>query len=139
MKNKYVLRFLHRGMLFGGFGPIIAGIVYLCISLSVEGFSLTGGEVLIAILSTYLLAFLQAGASVFNQIEQWPLAKSLFFHFFTVYVAYIGCYLLNSWIPFEPLVLLIFTLVFALTYAIIWLSVFLAIRATSKRFNAKLK
>lgn len=139
MKNKYVLQFLHRGMLFGGFGPIIAGVVYLCLSFSIENFSLSGGEVLMGILSTYLLAFLQAGASVFNQIEHWPLAKSLFFHFSTVYVAYIGCYLLNSWIPFEPLVLLIFTLVFALTYAIIWLSVFLAIRATSKRFNAKLK
>ena len=139
MKNRYVLQFLHRGMLFGGFGPIIAGIVYLCLSFSIEGFALSGGEVLIAILSTYLLAFLQAGASVFNQIEHWPLAKSLFFHFSTVYVAYVGCYLLNSWIPFEPLVLLIFTLVFALTYAIIWLSVFLAIRATGKRLNAGLK
>lgn len=139
MKNRYVLQFLHRGMLFGGFGPIIAGIVYLCLSCSIEGFALSGGEVLIAILSTYLLAFLQAGASVFNQIEHWPLAKSLFFHFSTVYVAYVGCYLLNSWIPFEPLVLLIFTLVFALTYAIIWLSVFLAIRATGKRLNAGLK
>ena len=30
--NKYVREFLHRGMMFAGFGPIVFGIIILCIS-----------------------------------------------------------------------------------------------------------
>lgn len=137
--NKYIKEFLLRGMAFGGFGPIIAGIVYLILSQVLEHFVLSGPEVFIAIVSTYLLAFLQAGASVFNQIEEWPPAKSLLCHFVTVYIAYTGCYLLNAWIPLEPMVLLIFTAIFIVAYFIIWGIVYLAVRATSKKFNQNLK
>lgn len=126
-------------MLFGGFGPIIAGIVYLILSLTLDDFSLDGTDVFMAIISTYLLAFLQAGASVFNQIEEWSVAKSLLCHFATIYVAYVGCYLLNFWIPFEPMVIVIFTAIFTVTYFIIWLSIFAAIKVTSKKMNAKLR
>ena len=31
--NKYVRSFLHRGLMFGGFGPIIIGIVYLVLGI----------------------------------------------------------------------------------------------------------
>ncbi len=137
--NKYVKEFLHRGMSFGGFGPIIAGIVYLILSHTLEGFVLSGLEVFTAIVSTYLLAFIQAGVSVFNQIEDWPLAKSLLCHFATLYAAYVGCYLLNAWIPFDWTVLLIFTAIFVVAYFVIWITVYLAVRATSKKMNQKLK
>lgn len=56
----------------------------------VARFLLTGGQVCLAIISTYLLAFLQAGASVFNQIGAWTLPKSLFCRFATLYAAYVG-------------------------------------------------
>lgn len=137
--NKYVKEFLLRGMAFGGFGPIIAGIVYLILSYTLEGFALGGLEVFIAIVSTYLLAFLQAGASVFHQIESWSLAKSLLCHFITIYIAYVGCYLLNAWIPFDVTVLLIFTASFVGIYFIIWGIVYLAVRETSKKMNQKLQ
>lgn len=136
--NKYAKEFLFRGMMFGGFGPIIAGIVYMCISFSIENFTLTAPQVMLAIASTYLLAFLQAGASVFNQIEHWSLMKSMLFHFISIYVAYVGCYLVNTWIPFEPLVILIFTAIFVVTYLVIWLIVYFCIKATTKKFNSKL-
>ena len=76
--NIYTKEFFHRGLMFGGFGPIILGIIYFILSLTIPNFALRGAEVLIAIVSIYLLAFIHAGASVFNQIEKWPLAKSLF-------------------------------------------------------------
>ncbi len=135
----YIKQFFQRGMLFGGFGPIIAGFVYLIFSMTLEDFTLSGYEVFIAILSTYVLAFLQAGASIFNQIEEWPLARSLLFHFLTIYIAYVGCYLVNSWIPFEPMVLAIFTAIFVVTYFIIWLTVYFIIKATSKKMNNALQ
>ncbi len=136
--NVYVKQFFHRGMLFGGFGPIIAGIVYWCVSLSVPDVSLTGGQMLLAIVSTYLLAFLHAGASVFNQIDHWPIAKSLLCHFGVLYVAYSLCYIVNTWIPFEPAALLVFTGIFAVIYLVVWVTVYLCIKATSKKFNAKI-
>lgn len=137
--NKYLKEFLHRGLMFGGFGPIVVGIVYAILSKTVDGFSLEGTEVLIAILSTYLLAFVQAGVTVFNQIEDWPVPKSLLCHFVTLYVAYSLGYILNSWIPFEPMVLVIFSLIFAVTFFIIWLIVYLSVKAISRKMNSKLR
>ena len=125
--------------MFGGFGPIVMGVIYYILSLTVSGFSIDGGDILCAIVSTYILAFLQAGASVFNQIEEWPLPKSLFFHFATIYLAYSLCYIINTWIPFEAAVLLIFTLIFIVVYFVVWIAVFLSIKAVSKRLNAKLQ
>ncbi len=137
--NKYFKEFLHRGLIFGGFGPIVAGIVFAILGVAIDDFSLSGGQVLMAIASTYLLAFIHAGVSVFNQIEHWPMAKSLLFHFLSLYLAYSLCYIANSWIPFEPMVLVIFTAIFAVTYFIVWFTVYFAIKATEKRLNKKLK
>ena len=131
--------FFLRGLLFGGFGPVVLGIVYLVLHFTLEDFTLTGDEVFIAILSIYLLAFVHAGASVFNQIESWPVAKSVLCHFGLLYVAYVLCYVINSWIPFEPVVLGIFTAVFAAVYGLVWLIVYTCIRATVKRLNRSLK
>ena len=60
--KKYAKDFLFRGLAFGGFGPIILGIIYAILEGTLENFSLDGWQVLVAILSTYLLAFFQAGA-----------------------------------------------------------------------------
>jgi len=137
--NRYIKNFLHRGMLFGGFGPIISGIVYLILSKTVDGFTLSGGEVLVGIISTYLLAFLHAGASVFNQIEHWSPLRQLACHFSCLYISYAVCYTVNSWIPFEPLFLLIFTGVFILTYLAIYLTVALIVKTTERRLNSAVK
>ena len=131
--------FFFRGLLFGGFGPVIAGIVYLILHFTLKDLALTGLQVFTTIVSTYLLAFVHAGASVFNQIESWPLAKSTLCHFGLLYIAYVLCYVINSWIPFEPLVLGIFTAIFAVGYAVIWLAVYVSIRVTVKRLNRSLR
>ena len=131
--------FFFRGLMFGGFGPIIAGIVYLILHFTLQDLTLTGLQVFTVIVSTYLLAFVHAGASVFNQIESWPLAKSTLCHFGLLYIAYVLCYVINSWIPFEPLVLGIFTAIFAVGYAVIWLAVYVSIRVTVKRLNRSLR
>ena len=137
--NRYLKEFLHRGLMFGGFGPIISGIVFFAIGRSIEDFSLGGDELLLAIVSTYVLAFVQAGASVFNQIEHWSPVRSLAIHMSTLYIVFVGCYLLNSWIPFDWIVVAIFTAVFVVCYLAVWLTVYLCVRASSKRLNDKLK
>lgn len=135
MKRSYGKEFLLRGLLFGGFGPIVVGIVYAVLQHTLPDFSLTGSQVCLAIVSTYLLAFVQAGASVFNQIEHWPLPKALACHFGSLYAAYVLCYVVNTWIPFKTTVLLIFTGIFAAAYLVIWLTVFITVKTVSKRLN----
>ena len=137
--NKYLKEFLHRGLIFGGFGPIILGIIYYIISKNTKDFSLSGGELLLGIVSIYMLTFVQAGATVFNQIEHWPIPKSLLFHFGSLYLVYVLCYIINSWIPFEWGVIGLFTAIFVVTYLIIWFTVYFIAKATGKKLNATLK
>ncbi len=137
--NKYTKQFLLRGLMFGGFGPIIMSIIYFILEKMVEGFSLSGSEVLMATVSVYILAFLHAGTSVFNQIEGWSILKSLVCHFSVLYVAYAAFYFLNSFIPFNINFFLIFTAIFITIYLVIWLIVFIAIKLTSKKLNEKIR
>ena len=125
--------------MFGGFGPIILGIIYAILQKTTADFSLDGTQVLIAIVSIYLLAFVQAGASVFNQIDSFSIPKSLFCHLSILYLAYVFCYLINSWIPFSANVILIFTAIFLIIYFVVWITVFLSIKVISRRLNAKLR
>ena len=136
--NKYVKEFFHRGLIFGGFGPIVLGIVLLAISMAGETVALTAKDYFLSTVSIYLLAFIHAGASVFNQIEHWRLPKSLFIHFSVLYVAYSLCYIVNTWIPFEPEVLLIFTAIFVVAYFAVWLTVVIILKLISKKLNKKL-
>lgn len=133
--NKYVKEYLIRGLIFGGFGPIIAGIVFWILHLSKVELSLTGSSMFLTILSTYILAFVHAGSSVFNQIEEWSIAKSTGIHFLSLYIVYIVCYLVNSWLPFAWGVIAIFTGIFIVVYFVIWLTVYLILKHTSNNLN----
>lgn len=133
--KKHLKTFLLRGAFFGGFGPLVVSIVYFILEHSITNFSISGTEAALAIFSTYILAFVHAGASVFNQIEEWPITKSLLFHFLTLYVAYTLCYLINAWIPFDIKVLLLYTLLFIALYGLIWIIVIISIKRKARRFN----
>jgi hypothetical protein len=135
--NKNLKEFLHRGLMFGGFGPIVVGIVFACIGFT-ETIELSGLDVLLAIVCTYIIAFVQAGTTVFHQIEQWPPMKSALLQMVSLYVVYCGSYLINSWIPFNWIVVLCFTAVFIATYFIIWLIVTIIVRHTTNKLNNKL-
>ena len=137
--NIYLKRFLHRGVIFAGLGPIILGIIYAILDSTIRDFSLSGKEILIAICSVYLIAFVQAGASVFNQIESWPLMKSLACHFASIYAVYLMSYLVNTWIPFDPTFILVFTLVFIAVYFTIYLIVVMIIKSVEKKLNSKIE
>ncbi len=137
--NRYLKEFLHRGLVFAGFGPIVLGIIFFVLEKPLDDFSVSGGQILLGVVSTYILAFVQAGVSVFNQIEHWSLPKSLFCHFGMLYAVYVICYILNSWIPFEWGVIGIFTAIFVVTYFVVWFTVYFIVKATGKKLNATLK
>lgn len=137
--NKYLKEFFHRGLIFAGFGPIVLGIIFFILSKTLDNFYVSGGQILLGIISTYILAFVQAGVTVFNQIEHWPIAKSLFCHFGMLYVVYFLAYILNSWIPFEWGVIGIFTIIFVTVFFVIWFTVYFIVKATSRKLNKNLK
>lgn len=135
--NSYIKKFLHRGLIFSGFGPVVVGIVYFIISMFTE-VSVSGGEMLIAIVSGYFLAFIQGGASIFNQIDSLSPAKSLFCHMGTLYLAYTACYLINTWIPFDPVIIAIYTAIFIIIYLTIWLIVYFTVKVTAMKMQANI-
>ena len=137
--NKYGKEFLHRGLMFAGFGPITMGIIYLIVSFTIKDFSIYGRDAFTAVISTYLLAFVHAGSSVFNQIEHWSIMKGLFCQLASLYLVYVGCYLINSWIPFEVMFLVIFTAIFVTTYLVIWGIVYLCVKGNAKKLSEKIK
>ena len=131
--------FFLRGLAFGGFGPVIAGFIYLCLNYSLENFTLNGVEVFIAIISTYILAFVNAGSGIFHQIESWSPAKAALCQLSLLYVTYVLCYLINSWIPFDPMTIVLFTVIFVVGYGVIYLTVHLSVKAAAKRLNRSLE
>lgn len=137
MKKGHLRTFAHRGLLFGGFGSIIVSLILLIIS-RYDTVNLTAGAFFRATVSGYLLAFVVAGCGVFYQIETWSLAKATLLHAACLYGAYLGCYLVNSWIPGDPASLGIFTAVFAGGYFLIWLIIMVTVRATAKKLNEKI-
>ena len=137
--KKYVKEFFFRGMMFGGFGPIVLAIIYYIVSVVDTSTIFEGKEILSGIISVYLLAFVHAGASVFNQIEEWGINKSIAVHFATLYVAYFVCYFINTWIPFEAKTFAVFTGVFVAIYAVVWTIVYLCVRKSGKKINDRLK
>ena len=92
----------------------------------------------VAIVYIYLLAFVHAGSSVFNQVEHWSIMKGMFCQLVTLYITYVGCYLINSWIPFDFLVILIFTAIFVVTYFAIWVIVYLCVKGNAKKLTEKI-
>ena len=137
--NKYVKEFLRRGLMFSGFGPIVFGIIVLCISYFDSVAVHSARNIFMGIVTTYTIAFVQAGVTVFNQIEHWSVPKSLLCHFGLLYVVYSLSYIANSWIPFKAEVLAVFTIIFVAVFFTIWGIVYLCVRNTSKKINKKLR
>ncbi len=134
----FIKTFLLRGLIFSGLGPIVAGIVYLCLDLSNVDVTISGKEVFMGILTTYIIAFVHAGSSAFNEIEKWGKAKALLCQLSCIYVIYLVGYLINNWIPFDFKVILIFTIALIVGYLIIWFTIYFIVKKYTKKLNEKL-
>lgn len=137
--NKYVKQFFHIGLIFSGLGPVTLGIIYLIINASGVTVSLSAMDVFKAILSTYVIAFIHAGSNVFPKIESWSKFKGAFFQGLSLYLVYLGAYLINNWIPFNFIVIAVFTGIFVVTFAVIWVVVYFVTKSSVRKMNDKLK
>ncbi len=137
--NKYVKEFLHRGLIFSGLGPVVLGIIYIILHASGVKIELGAWDVFKAIVSTYIMAFVHAGASVFPTIDHWSKVKAAFFQGISIYTVYLVGYLINSWIPFSFLAIGLYTGCFVLGFATIWIVFYVTAKKATKRMNEKLK
>ena len=138
MKNT-VSRFFLRGLVAGGFGPIAFAVVYMILNCAADVEELSVNQLCIGIFSLYLLAFIVGGMNVIYSIDRRPLAFAILIHGGVLYVCYLATYLLNDWIKFGALPIMIFTVAFAVGYLFVWLIVVLSIKACAKRLNNRLK
>ncbi len=137
--KKFALEFLRRGVIAAGIGPIVLAIVYLILqqTAAVEALSVT--EVSIGIFSLTALAFIAGGMNAVYQIERLPLMVAILIHGGALYISYLGTYLLNDWLDFGVLPIVVFSAIFVVGYIVIWAIIYSIIKRNTDKLNKMLK
>ena len=137
--KKFVLDFVRRGLIAAGIGPIVLAIVYLILQQSADISTLTVHEVCIGILSLTTLAFIAGGMNAIYQVERMPLMTAIWIHGGTLYIGYLGTYLLNDWFDFGVIPIIVFTAIFVVGYIVIWAIIYSIIRKNTAKLNEMMK
>ena len=132
--KKFVLEFLRRGVIASGIGPIVLAIVYLILKQSAAIDALTVNQVCVGIFSLSALAFIAGGMNAIYQVERLPLMTAILIHGGVLYIGYLGTYLLNDWLDFGVMPVIVFTAIFVVGYIVIWAVIY----SITKRKTAKL-
>ena len=98
-KTNLVKEFFKIGLMAGGGGPIILAIIYAILQACGTVEVLTVSEVILAIFTSFLLAFVAGGVSVVYRIEKLPLMWASLIHVSVLYLDYLIIYLVNGWLP----------------------------------------
>ena len=137
--KKIVLEFLRRGLIASGIGPIVLAIVYLILQQTSAVETLSVNQVCIGIFSITALAFIAGGMNAIYQIERLPLMVTILIHGGVLYVGYLGTYLLNDWLDFGVLPIVVFSAIFVVGYIVIWAIVYSIIKRNAAKLNKMLK
>ena len=137
--KKFVLEFVRRGFIATGLGPIVLAIVYLILKQSAAIDTLTVNQVCIGIFSLSALAFIAGGMNAIYQVERMPLMTAILIHGVTLYIGYLGTYLLNDWLDFGVIPIIVFTAIFVVGYIVIWAIIYSIIRRNTAKLNEMLK
>ena len=137
--KRFALEFWRRGVVSCGIGPIVLAILYLILQRS-EGMDiLMVDQVCVGIFSLSALAFVAGGMNAIYQIERLPLMVAILIHGFVLYLSYLGTYLLNDWLDWGVIPLVVFTAIFVVGYIVIWAIIYSIIRRNTATLNEKLK
>ena len=137
--KKFVLDFVSRGLIATGLGPIVLAIVYLILKQSAAIDTLTVNQVCIGIFSLSALAFIAGGMNAIYQVERMPLMTAILIHGGTLYIGYLGTYLLNDWLDLGVIPIIVFTAIFVVGYIVIWAIIYSIIRRNTAKLNEMLK
>ena len=137
--KKNILEFFRRGFVACGFGPIVLAILYLILQHEAEIETLTVNQVCLGIFSLSALAFVAGGMNVIYQVEQLPLMVAILIHGGVLYISYLVTYLLNNWLEWGAIPILVFSGIFIFGYLMIWAIIYCIIRKRTERLNEILK
>ena len=137
--KKFWKEFILRGLICAAGGPLVLAIIYGILGATGTVQTLPVGQVCMAILSIFVLAFLAAGLTAIYQLEQLPLSTMILVHGGGLYLAYILTYLLNGWLMNQLIPILVFTGIFIVGYALVWLVIYLVEKKKADRLNKLLK
>lgn len=137
--KRHILDFMRRGLAACGFGPIVLAVLYLILQQQGIVENLTVNEVCIGIVSLFVLAFIAGGMNFIYQIEQLPLMVAILIHGGILYISYLGTYLLNGWLEWSGIPVLVFTDIFVVGYLVIWAVIYSIIKKNTDRINEVLK
>ena len=137
--KKFVLEFLRRGLIASGIGPIVLAIVYLILQQASAVETLSVNQVCIGIFSIIALAFIAGGMNAIYQIERLPLMVAILIHGCILYISYLGTYLLNNWLDFGVLPIVVFSAIFVVGYIVIWAIIYSIIKRNTAKLNKMLK
>ena len=137
--KKFVLEFFRRGLIAAGIGPIVFAAVYLFLQHSAGVSTLTVNEACIGIFSLTALAFIAGGMNAIYQVERWRLMTVILIHGSVLYIGYLATYLLNDWLDFGIIPIIIFTAIFVVGYLVIWAIIYSIIKRNTAKLNEMLK
>ena len=137
--KRFALEFVRRGTIAMGIGPVVLGIVYIILQHTAAIDTLTVSQVCIGIFSLSALAFIAGGMNAIYQIERVPLMMAILIHGGALYIGYLGTYLINGWLDFGVLPIIVFTAIFIVGYIIIWAIIYPITRRNTAKLNEMLK
>ena len=70
-----------------------------------------------------------------RQEEKLGLGLTVAIHGSSLYICYLGLYLINSWIPRNITSIVMFSIIFIATYLLIWLIIYIIEKQRAKQFN----
>ena len=77
--------------------------------------------------------------NVVYQIERLPLMVAILIHGGVLYITYLGTYLLNSWLEWGVIPILVFSGIFIAGYLAIWAIIYSIIKKRTEKINIILK
>ena len=133
--KRFALEFLRRGLIACGIGPIVLAILYLILRHTGTVETLTVNQVCVGIFSLAVLAFIAGGMNAVYQIERLPLMGAISIHSGVLYISYLATYLVNGWLEWGMLPILVFSGIFVLGYLVIWAIIYSIIKRKTDRLN----
>ena len=133
--KRFALEFLRRGLIACGIGPIVLAILYLILRHTGTVETLTVNQVCVGIFSLSVLAFIAGGMNAVYQIERLPLMGAISIHGGVLYISYLATYLVNGWLEWGMLPILVISGIFVLGYLVIWAIIYSIIKRKTDRLN----
>ena len=137
--KKFISKFMLRGLVACGFGPVVLAVVYLVLHQQGVVHTLAVTEVCMGIFSLFALAFVAGGMNAIYQIERIPVMLAILIHGVVLYVSYLIVYLVNDWLKWGFTPILVYSAIFVVVYLMIWAIIYSVNKRNAERINEQLK